>query len=236
MRCTGITITLAAVPQVPLNFEVDRAFEGPDAVLRLRGELDLSSVDVLRAALAEAACCMRSRSLVLDLDELEFMDATGLRLFLEAARRSDMRVSIRSPRPQVWRLFEVTGLAGLLPLQPDPLQNVEYVRRICEAFVAGGPAAMAELVPADVEWVPWQANGARLHSTAEMQAHWARSPSAAPTVTELSAVGRDVLVRFEIPLQTGSVKELWSLYQFEFGRLVRAISYEDRATAVAQAG
>ena len=237
MHRTGISLRLSAVPSPPLHLSVDRAIDGGDVILHLAGELDLSTVEIAGAALAEAAASDFSGCLILDLAELEFMDATGLRLLVETAGRSDVRVLLRSPRPQVWRLFEVTGLTGSLPLQPaGPVDNVAYIRQIYEAFVTGGPAAMSELVPADVEWIPWQAEGARLASTAEMRAFWTRSPSAPPKAAEFSAVGSDVLVRFEIPLQPGVTKELWSLYQFEAGRLVRAISYEDRATALAQAG
>ena len=41
----------------------------------------------------------------------------------------------------------------------EVLGNIGYIRRLWDAFRSGGPAAMAELVPADVAWRPLAADG-----------------------------------------------------------------------------
>jgi anti-sigma B factor antagonist len=90
-------------------------------VIRARGEVDLSSVDVLRGPLA-AAREERVATLV-DLAEVGFMDSSGLHLLLDAAldaEKNGWSLSFR-PSRQVLRLLEVTGTADVLHLVPaDP--------------------------------------------------------------------------------------------------------------------
>ena len=57
--------------------------------------------------------------IVLDLDELEFLDASGVRLLLHLHARSQrngghLRIT-RSASPQVRRIIELTGVGDLLP-------------------------------------------------------------------------------------------------------------------------
>jgi anti-anti-sigma factor len=57
----------------------------------------------------------------LDLDQLEFLDAAGIRLLLDLSHRSRSngnRLRIReASSPQVRRLLELTGVANLLPIE-----------------------------------------------------------------------------------------------------------------------
>ena len=73
-----------------------KVFEDPDlVVIRLAGEFDLASSRDVEAILRD--CERKARSTVLiDLEELRFIDSTGLRTLLEAKRRAD---STRSKRP-----------------------------------------------------------------------------------------------------------------------------------------
>ena len=89
-----------------------------DEHVRLSGEMDLSVVgwvdrEMLRAESTDAA------RIVLDLDELEFLDASGIRLLLHVAARSRSnggRLRIRRARsPQVQRVIELTGVGDALP-------------------------------------------------------------------------------------------------------------------------
>jgi anti-anti-sigma factor len=80
--------------------------------------MDLSVIgwvdrEMLRAESTDAA------RIVLDLDELEFLDAAGIRLLLHVAARSESngeRLRIRRARsPQVQRVIELTGVGDTLP-------------------------------------------------------------------------------------------------------------------------
>jgi anti-anti-sigma factor len=101
------------------SLRVTAEAEGTTRVLRLAGELDLATADVLRAKVADLlAQGSGVHRLVLDLGGLEFLDVTGLGALLEARRRvSEIggTVSLRRPRPMVRRIL------GLLELE-DALQ------------------------------------------------------------------------------------------------------------------
>lgn len=84
---------------------------GPDRiVLRLRGELDLASAPLLQAAI-ENAETDDTTLMVLDLDDLEFIDSTGLRIVLAAHERLQERgqmLALTRGSQQVQRLMSIT--------------------------------------------------------------------------------------------------------------------------------
>ena len=64
----------------------------------------------------------RLHTVVLDLHDLEFIDAAGLRCLVTAARRSRAdgdRLRILGPQEQVARIFDMTGTRRVLPLIAD---------------------------------------------------------------------------------------------------------------------
>lgn len=87
------------------------------AILVLAGELDMASTELLRAALA-ADDLAREPMLVLDLQQLEFIDSTGLRSILtalEQCRGRGQEFAITPGSEQVQRLLGITGVAEHLP-------------------------------------------------------------------------------------------------------------------------
>jgi len=78
--------------------------------VRVRGELDIATVPIVREALDDA----RAPRVVLDLSELSYIDSSGVRLAFEldaAARRNGHSVAFVPGPPQVHRVFEIVGLA-----------------------------------------------------------------------------------------------------------------------------
>ncbi|MEA2191847.1 MAG: anti-sigma factor antagonist, partial [Solirubrobacteraceae bacterium] len=86
------------------------------------GELDIATVDRLRAAVEELVAVGFER-VVIDLRELVFIDCSGLwllRALYDGARRDDWRLAlIQGPAP-VRRLFAVTETLALLPFVAPP--------------------------------------------------------------------------------------------------------------------
>jgi hypothetical protein len=134
--------------------------------------------------------------------------------------------------------------AGQLPpfvAAPEALERASggsakltYVRRLCEAFAEQGVDALVELVPHDVEWIPQIAGGRVLRGSGQLRAFIAER-AGSPVVsrpTAIHAVGEHVLVRFEAPAAASEPLVLWSLYQFQHGRLARAISFDREADAL----
>jgi anti-sigma B factor antagonist len=97
--------------------QIDAGLSSKSYVIRLRGELDLSGCRELELALVEAERSAAARILV-DLEELTFVDASGLNVLLTAGRRSALdgsRLRITPGNGQVARIFRLTALESTLP-------------------------------------------------------------------------------------------------------------------------
>jgi len=89
---------------------VKRAEEGAHVRVSLGGELDLSNVPTLETTLD--AAIDSGKKVLIDLDQLEFIDSTGLAVIVHMLARSDAeRFSfVPSRHRAVCRLFTLTGL------------------------------------------------------------------------------------------------------------------------------
>jgi anti-anti-sigma factor len=88
--------------------------------VQLQGEMDLSVIGLVDREMQRVEATDASK-IVLDLDQLEFVDAAGLRLLLSLNARSCVnggRLCIkRTSSPQVQRMLELTGVGALLPIE-----------------------------------------------------------------------------------------------------------------------
>ena len=85
----------------------------------LSGELDLSSALVFDEELRRIEDGDGSRTLILDLHALKFLDSTGLRLILSAhqrARRDGRKLRIIPGNNAVRRIFQLTGVTERLDI------------------------------------------------------------------------------------------------------------------------
>ena len=88
--------------------------------VRLRGELDVAGAPVLRDALHRLG--ERREPVLLDLDELAFIDMSGLRVVMAAAEktlREGGSFAVTRGSSQVRRLMALVRLDGQLPLDPS---------------------------------------------------------------------------------------------------------------------
>lgn len=102
-------------PEAPQPFEADSRGCRVD-VLALRGELDLAGALVLWRALSDLAHAPGGR-LVLDVSQLTFIDASGIRAIARARARlhdEGADVVVRHPQPAVRRTLELCSLDGWL--------------------------------------------------------------------------------------------------------------------------
>jgi anti-anti-sigma factor len=98
----------------PLVVDVLRRPGG--AIMRLRGELDLSNVSTVRDAVT-ALLATAPEHLTFDLAALRFMDSSGLAVLLQAAQKVPS-VTLRNPSDIIKRVLETTGLSEVLPIEP----------------------------------------------------------------------------------------------------------------------
>ncbi len=83
------------------------------------GELDLAGAPALSRALASIPATAPTR-VVVDLTKLAFMDSTGLRALIVAAKALDAAggsLTLAGPRPNVQRLFDIVRLSDLIPIE-----------------------------------------------------------------------------------------------------------------------
>jgi anti-anti-sigma factor len=97
--------------------ELEHVQAGAEHTVLLRGELDMAGVPSVEA-LVNRICAGEARSIELDLTGLSFIDSTGLAVIVHISAlcaKQGHRFQIVPGPPAVQRLFEVTGLDGVLP-------------------------------------------------------------------------------------------------------------------------
>jgi anti-anti-sigma factor len=85
------------------------------------GEIDLASSDVIDRAICEALLFHHPRRIDVDLAEVRFIDASGIRALLRSRARSvelGCQFAVTNPHPLVYRVLEITGVLVALAVQP----------------------------------------------------------------------------------------------------------------------
>jgi anti-anti-sigma factor len=82
------------------------------------GEIDMAVTDVVDSEMRRVEAT-DAETILLDLDQLEFLDASGIRLLIDIDERSRdnggrLRI-IPASAPQVQRVLDLTGVSDLLP-------------------------------------------------------------------------------------------------------------------------
>lgn len=87
--------------------------------LHLAGELDLANAKTAEGALDDALAS--GRHVIVDLAELEFLDSTGVALFVLAMRRAAAGISFLPSRSlEVSRVLQITGVDERMGIARDP--------------------------------------------------------------------------------------------------------------------
>lgn len=105
----------------PAPFQMQSVASGARRTLALTGEIDMLVAPELEEAIRHL-CDEQASELVLDLRKVTFMDSTGLRATITAhqlCKQAGRGFAVVPAPGQVQSLFELTGLAELLPLQTD---------------------------------------------------------------------------------------------------------------------
>jgi anti-sigma B factor antagonist len=115
---TGHLLSGHGGPEVADDFQIDEFVEGSAPVLAITGEIDLSKAPDLRARLVKIASG-DAPLVVVDLTEVTFLDSTALGVLVSSLKRmrsggGDLRLVVT--RPNLVKVFEITGLLDLFPL------------------------------------------------------------------------------------------------------------------------
>jgi anti-anti-sigma factor len=104
------------------HFRVEAHSEEQARVLTVSGELDLAAASSLEEELGRALSS-GSPLIVVDLENLDFIDSTGLSVLVRAhqqAQDQGLQLGLVNAGAQVERLLSLTGLADRLTLSDGP--------------------------------------------------------------------------------------------------------------------
>lgn len=90
---------------------VQKATDGGEPVITVRGEVDAASADTLRNAIFEVIDGGKP-TVTVDMNDVSFMDSSGLRVLIagyKAAEQGGGALRVRNPSDVVTRLLEITG-------------------------------------------------------------------------------------------------------------------------------
>src|SRR5258708_2371385 len=100
-----------------LQLRYQRTADG-QAVVNVRGELDIATADRAHAFLRAVIDSDKKGKVVLNLADLTFCDAAGLGVLARVAshaRRTGRSVRLMSPRPALVRIMRITGMDAVFP-------------------------------------------------------------------------------------------------------------------------
>ena len=116
---------------------------GGIAVITVTGEVDIATVAELRDRLFTLADT--SRSVIVDLDQVSFIDAAGLGALVGAARRADIHgasLQVVCDRPRTRELIRLAGLDHRLRLARTRAEALQALRMTADPQPRSGEAAM----------------------------------------------------------------------------------------------
>ena len=103
------------------NFRIDTLESQFGFTIKLAGELDSATSRKLLERFEQALAPLDGRELVIDLDEISFMDSSGMRALILIERRAEeerIALAIARPPAAVTELLQLTGIADRIPLAP----------------------------------------------------------------------------------------------------------------------
>jgi anti-anti-sigma factor len=111
-RARGPSLAIRARRAIVALLEIESERTGTTVRLALRGELDISTADQLETEI-EALNSGGSERVVLDLRELEFIDSSGIRILVLAAKRfgeAGREFALIRGIEEVDRVLRLTGI------------------------------------------------------------------------------------------------------------------------------
>lgn len=134
--------------ETPEVFEIGVSYSGPQVVVSVHGEVDLSTATEL-GDIVNAVIDGRHRGVVLNLTNCTFLDASGLGVMAAAARRLRLlplsqALTVRSASAMVKRIMAITGLDQIVTIEELPLPVTHLAREQDSPAMGKGVSIDAE--------------------------------------------------------------------------------------------
>lgn len=98
-----------------MELEVSTREVGDHTVIKLKGEVDIYTAPSLRETIVD--CVEKGRyKIAVDLDEVDFLDSTGLGVLvggLKRVKQHEGELSIICNQEKILRIFKITGLTKI---------------------------------------------------------------------------------------------------------------------------
>lgn len=104
-----------------MNLEIGYSSEENTHYLQLKGEVDAYTAPELQAKILHVTA-MEGNKVIVDLSNVEYMDSTGLGVFvgaLKSAKKHNSCLVLKNLTKRIHRLFKITGLEEIIPIQTD---------------------------------------------------------------------------------------------------------------------
>lgn len=104
-----------------MNLDITREVKQHSTILTLKGEVDVYTSPQLKHQLLPLVT-ENNQEVVVNLEQVEYMDSTGLGVFigaLKASKQSDAQLKLRNPQPRIERLFQITGLQDVMDIKQE---------------------------------------------------------------------------------------------------------------------
>ncbi|MFE6076133.1 anti-sigma F factor antagonist [Paenibacillus sp. NPDC057886] len=102
-----------------MNLHVEMEHHRGILIVRLSGELDHHTADMVRMQMDEAIQRRQCEHLILSLKDLQFMDSSGLGVILgryKLIKNKGGKMVVCDVNPPVYRLLEMSGLFKIMPI------------------------------------------------------------------------------------------------------------------------
>lgn len=102
----------------PTQFKIEQTAADRTRTLSISGELDIATTPQLEREV-NRAIAEKANTILIDLENLSFIDSSGLRMFLhlnQQAAQDGWRLTIANPSEQVRAILRVTGTESELPI------------------------------------------------------------------------------------------------------------------------
>ncbi len=115
------------------GLEVESEYADGVLVLRLAGELDVSTVEEFRRRAEESISMTRPRAVLLSCRRLSFLDSSGLGVILGRFRRLQergVRMVTAGATGRVKTVLELSGVGELIPLYDSERKAIDALQEV----------------------------------------------------------------------------------------------------------
>lgn len=102
-----------------MNLEIQHTEHEGQSIISLRGEIDAYTVTELKEAFG-TIMKKEGQEVIVDLEEVTYMDSTGLGVFISAlksAKEHNSELKLVNIQDRVYRLFQITGLDEIMDVK-----------------------------------------------------------------------------------------------------------------------